>query len=473
MIITVEATYVEFKFSDENVYRIPIKDFDKYKFNGNYIKWDGITITDHLDVSQVIDNVGSKTYERFQDLSEIDKAIRRSTGNTVVYYGNNTLRNSNFYSWENDNPTFWTVTGESGALRYVNRDGSNNACHIYTDGSGTITLHQANIIHTGRSYRLTLEITDVSEGSLKFSDAGSQTWNTTGKKTFDFVASGTFAVFGSDGSVLTDIKFTDVLIREVRSSSVFNNNGDFEDGTWSNEWYEHGGNSDDAVIEIDTGIVNNGTYSLKLSHTLPGGSSTNRVFINTNKESVGRYNWGSKYQVGFSIYLKDYLTNPTGGVSQATYWNMLCEAHAVGQYNDGDDGEGGWGITISGYSTLEIWSKIYQDPYTYIPAIPSNTLPRAYITDVVENQWLDFVVHFILSPDNDGFIKWYYNGVKVVDITGPTVCNLDTNGDPKEKYNYLQIGSYKHIDSTNERILHYDDVKISGEQSIYDDVAPQ
>ncbi|MHA2039377.1 MAG: hypothetical protein ACW98X_23380 [Promethearchaeota archaeon] len=84
MIITNQSGYIEFKFVTGNVFRIPRKNLDLYRYDGNYIKFGNIKINDAGEVSQIIDNVGSNTYSSLANLDDIDTAIRSITYGTVT-----------------------------------------------------------------------------------------------------------------------------------------------------------------------------------------------------------------------------------------------------------------------------------------------------------------------------------------------------------------------------------------------------
>ena len=385
------------------------------------------------------------------------------------YYGHERLRNGNMKSWKDDDPHQWIVDNQSVPNRYVTQ--VDNACQLYTDGSGYIGIYEINATEVGKIFEFSIDIEDVTTLKIRVGDG--DTWYGTfdsegvGQK-LRFVATGTTFYIQSFGANATDVTFTNTSVREIRTTPIFNDNPSFEDGTFLNQWQLSGNNSDDAVIELVTSPTLSGTYALKMQHQLPGIAGYNRAQIITKPTTLGEFIWGREYWIGIRYYLENWLTDPAE-------WNVLLGAHAVPQWNIwGEGGESGFGIWTDHTGKLYIYSQVIEDPMNEIPGIGGITNPPAFTTALLENQILDFVVNVKLScyeADNP-FIKWWYQGTQVVDLSGPNVHYHDADGNVREQYNTLQVGSYKDPAETQLRRLFVDRIKIAGDQAIYADVVP-
>lgn len=123
--------------------------------------------------------------------------------------GTELLTNNDFTSWSGDNPTGWTVTGESGTDPYVNEVGAgesqggsgNNFCNLYTT-SAQIQISQ-NILTVGERYVVTIEIDTATTGGIRAycgSTPVSLPYFTSGLKTFTFIASDTSFIIQNYGA---------------------------------------------------------------------------------------------------------------------------------------------------------------------------------------------------------------------------------------------------------------------------------
>ena len=88
------------------------------------------------------------------------------------------------------------------------------------------------------------------------------------------------------------------------------------------------------------------------------------------------------------------------------------------------------------------------------------------------NVWTDWVLHIKFSPDSNGLVEIWKNGIQMTSKRGKNTYN-DKVG------NYFKIGIYKYgwaegyYSNTNTRTLYYDEVRIGDENSSYSAVAPR
>lgn len=86
--------------------------------------------------------------------------------------GSEVITNGNFATWSSDNPSSWTVTGESGTNPEISQVGvgeghdstGTGACNIYTTSS-TVSISQATLT-TNNTYKLTITIGYVGNGTI-------------------------------------------------------------------------------------------------------------------------------------------------------------------------------------------------------------------------------------------------------------------------------------------------------------------
>lgn len=104
-------------------------------------------------------------------------------------------------------------------------------------------------------------------------------------------------------------------------------------------------------------------------------------------------------------------------------------------------------------------------------ANPCSTSPTGqgqkvfYLEPMAVERWTDWVFHVKWSHRDDGLIEVWRDGRKVVTETGPNTYN-DTRS------NYLKIGMYNYQGSTTTRVVYYDEIKVGGPRSTYDEMAP-
>jgi hypothetical protein len=93
-----------------------------------------------------------------------------------------------------------------------------------------------------------------------------------------------------------------------------------------------------------------------------------------------------------------------------------------------------------------------------------------------KDKWQAYVMHIKHSPNSDGLIELWRNGVKIMNRYGANMYDLDDDDDLH--YPYLKMGIYKadwngsSTTSTSVRVLYYDDIKIGNEYATYADMVP-
>lgn len=180
------------------------------------------------------------------------------------------------------------------------------------------------------------------------------------------------------------------------------------------------------------------------------------------------------YWIGFSVRMKD----PYGKDAKLLYTQMIFQVHSSPP--PGEDypwDGGGWPIVIDARPRTDssgVFRIIVGGGGIGSPEGPDQSYIRfngevgSYVTD----QWLDFVIHAKWTNDAAGFMRIWIDGVKVVDITGPT---YHTNmGPPYPKMGlYIAWKDRNMDDPVYEKTLYHDDFKIAwGDGAGYSTVAP-
>ena len=269
--------------------------------------------------------------------------------------------------------------------------------------------------------------------------------------------------------------FLVIFIITDLNAQLINRNFGFENGSWQNEWRDSNKrpvSDSNRGIELVEDPTRVGKYSLRFYH-----QDYKRCEIvpnyyddyKGNKIIPGHFLVDEEYWLGVSLYLKDWNTNPSE-------WNTLLQTHGTPYENDWSCGAGHNGMTI--YTT---WDYLRRKNFLKIHAEEIKNAKIANsgssaIGDPVweipcpENQWLDFVFHFKYSYSDDGFIKVWFNGELIVDLSGSTCYYLDKCGRPRDPRYVLKIGSYKEEKKFNYREMFVDEIRIGGEDASYQDV---
>ncbi len=207
----------------------------------------------------------------------------------------------------------------------------------------------------------------------------------------------------------------------------------------------------------------------------------------------GMFDWHVEYWVGISYY----LDNPSATMDNwAGVNDLIFQLHGI--VNDGDWSKCGTsgpnGITIGVYPTSHGWTPYHalaifvdnlnseqygtRNPYSTPPSASAAYYYPDWYSPIgnYENRWMDIVMNFVLSPDNDGFVKIWIDGTQVVDDTGPNMFYYDRCGNPAEPAGQLQMGSYWSENRPEIYITNYlDEVRFARaiDGAGYNDVAPR
>lgn len=141
-------------------------------------------------------------------------------------YSGELVTNGNFDTWSGDNPSSWTVTGESGSNPYVNEVGGGQGqggagtgmANLYTT-SAALSIAQT-ILTPGTRYICVLDIDGVyGIGGVVVksgSTAVSPVYHEGGRKTFSFYATSTsFVIAADNGNGTVDVTLASVSVKST------------------------------------------------------------------------------------------------------------------------------------------------------------------------------------------------------------------------------------------------------------------
>jgi hypothetical protein len=243
--------------------------------------------------------------------------------------------------------------------------------------------------------------------------------------------------------------------------------GDFEHGPIpltrdnpSSPWYSSG--KTPTVVKAPE-PVRHGTYAVKSVLDRQENPGCYRAEI-VPKNMV--FGIGKEYWIGFSTYIpNDWEVDTKSG-------GILWQVHGQPDLDVGEDWRNpvlAWCISGETSRINSIWDakentfesgeRVYGGSRSY---------PLAYKKGV----WMDWVVHVKWSYEIDGVLEIWVDGVQVVNQTGPN-CFHDKNGPT------WQMGVYEWawkidppLTDVTRRVVYYDEYRIGGATSCYQDVAP-
>jgi hypothetical protein len=479
MFITVTQTYAEFVYSSNSVYRIPINEYRKYRIdNDKKISFGNYIINKPIEtIKSITDTVASKLYNNFLSVSDIDAAII----STITPYT------------APDPPKF--SSGEVGLVAAnkltINFDSELDA--LKTDGAYAISASAGSATLSNPSISGSVLTLDISR-NIAYGETIS----------FSYTNSGTNPLQNS-GNTAQVATFTTALIvnnvqQEIQTFENFiNTDIGYESGNILTSW-SYGANSGDWVNDCIANPVFNGAYAHRASVAYNGGARCRAEVTSRDNFGGGRNGylpWHTEFWMGVAIYLPDYDGKIGTGANNG--WATIVQMHGVPNgYNWGNGGptsnflitaqQGNRdGMTI-GYPVVYImcntdnWIQNYHQDGSYykFPANPGwgaslpLPVPAWYIdTATAENKWLRIVANFVISPDNDGFMKFWVDDQLVINETGPNQYYYDYSGEPATQECLLQVGVYKDPDSSVNITHYYDDLKLAGSDGYYDAVAPR
>lgn len=157
--------------------------------------------------------------------------------NEIIYesaLGDELLTNGDFTNWTGDDPSGWTVYGESGVDPEISEVGTNEGhggsntgmCNVYTSDATGVGITQG-VLTVNKFFEITLNVDTVTKNGIvvKLGHADYETpYTTSGSKTIRSLAGGvTFEIkrlFGVGG---TDVTFDDSSVKQITNAALANN----------------------------------------------------------------------------------------------------------------------------------------------------------------------------------------------------------------------------------------------------------
>lgn len=191
-----------------------------------------------------------------------------------------------------------------------------------------------------------------------------------------------------------------------------------------------------------TGI---GSYVLRLevrsTDASTSGSIRSEIVPDDEPYALNTERW-----YGFKMYLKDWADD-----------NDVQEH--VWQWHPEDGGSGA-------SAALSLWTGAGKMLVVTNDEEHDNVYHDDEETDVVSNEWIDYVIHVKWTTDNTGLIEIWQDGTKIIDLHDLKTAYVE---------NYFKLGINKFGwpgGSITNRTLYFDEVRIGNENATYSDVAP-
>jgi len=141
--------------------------------------------------------------------------------------GSNLVANGDFTNWSDGDPCDWTVSvGGSSEITEVGTGEAHGgigsgSCNIYSPIGALARIDQTVYITNGKSYRATIEVSEVNEGMIKFRiNRTNHTISTTGTHEFDFEATAGSTTLLVERTGTANITFDNISVYEL-SDTVY------------------------------------------------------------------------------------------------------------------------------------------------------------------------------------------------------------------------------------------------------------
>jgi uncharacterized repeat protein (TIGR02059 family) len=340
--------------------------------------------------------------------------------------------------------------------------GNTDGTHTIVASGGSVSTSSPTIV--GGKLRLTLSRAISAGESL----------------TYAYTNSGTNPLQNASGEqVLTFSART--ITNSISSGNVQLMNADpiFASNDWTTDYKENSNNRGPEVPSTISSDKREGTYSLQCvcsdfrKEVLPKAYTSGYLSGGTLGPQWGRLEWNNEYWIGVSLKVTaTSLAYMSTGGTELT----LVQSHTIpANWNHGAccSGDNSWTIGVLGGGasplgrstpTFAVHSNVFSLNHTYnqittCGAFQYNTdgyytfVDRGWVTPYsnVANKWLDFVLHFRQSPDNDGFMECWMRVegesgyTKIFDHTGPnTHIHASCSGNIRERVNSLTFGPYNY-----------------------------
>jgi hypothetical protein len=220
-------------------------------------------------------------------------------------------------------------------------------------------------------------------------------------------------------------------------------------------------------LSVSSDQARSGSKSYKIDFT--AGTSAykagKRVELVLRAEPFKHFEFGIEYWIGYSMYIPSNFRVPTS-------WGMAGQFHKVviGTECDqaprpenpsvlqpflnslvGSDAVPYMKLMITGQS-----QPCQPNGYTYIKSFNSPALKKG--------AWNDIVYHIIFRYDRPGLTQMWLNGTQYVNIS-----EINVHNDPAGPY--FKLGFYG--TSSINHILYYDEIRVAGSNSSYNEVVPK
>lgn len=162
-------------------------------------------------------------YDEFSQPSSLNLLIdNRTKAFLPEITGDELVTNGNFSSWSGDNPSGWTVTGESGSDPEVSETATNEvhggtgtgACNLYSTGA-TVSIAQT-ILTVGTSYKVAFSLTNNASGAIAVYNGSTRVsviYHIAGLYTFYFNATDTSIKVQNIGDETCDLTIDDFSVK--------------------------------------------------------------------------------------------------------------------------------------------------------------------------------------------------------------------------------------------------------------------
>ena len=257
--------------------------------------------------------------------------------------------------------------------------------------------------------------------------------------------------------------------------------GDFETGDFAQYKSHLYGEGTYSTKKIVTAPVRGGKYATEL--TILGNQHTtkeraelmSKVCSDGSNDCSGkiiRFYWdGPEYWLGFSYFFKDWNGDAW------TFFQIHANNEPKGECDWAGNAFAIWGTGEKANNDVDDKHQVRVIEQGGDAGTNANSNNRSVYTEQIQNGvWNDYVVHFKLSAQGNGFFEVWKDGEKIYAKTGLTNVNYNDNcGVPipeNERYhNGVHIGIYADNDPQF-RQIYYDEVRVAEGPDGYSLVAP-
>lgn len=198
-------------------------------------------------------------------------------------------------------------------------------------------------------------------------------------------------------------------------------------------------------------------------HPVRAGTSAFRIKLNRVDNASYRaevtlkgaqFQHGREYWMGFSEYLHDWAEDAVSEIVAQCH----IASHPGGADPDNHHGNGPNAFTlIAAKGALQ--ARVAKLPdRAYVPDKNSATHSTILAWEenrLTGNQWVDWVMHFKVSPEGDGFVRIWRNGKLVSEekslingqtkwaLCGEPIADGSASGQPSQRFYFPKLGIYK------------------------------